>query len=119
MDDVDPFKSVRRGLLEFAVLTALIFSRRAPERTHRIGHALAHWAMPEVYVLGTLVALTRLGSLVEVEINAGFWSYVAMSIALLLAWRAFRLQMPETTPTHPRSGTTDTISPAGPTVVSK
>lgn len=84
------------GLTPLFLLCALAFSRGASERTHRLGHVLAHWAMPEVYVLGTLVALTRLGSLVEVEINAGFWSYVATSIALLLSWRAFRLQLPTT-----------------------
>lgn len=80
------------GLTPLLLLAALAISKWDLLRARRIGHALAHWAMPEVYVLGVLVALTRLGSLVEVEINAGFWCYTGMSVALLLAWRAFRLQ---------------------------
>ena len=59
--------------------------------------ALAHWAMPEVYVLAVLVALTRLGTLVDVELNAGFWSYLAMSVFLMIASRAQRLN-PASTP---------------------
>ncbi|MET0261785.1 MAG: paraquat-inducible protein A [Rariglobus sp.] len=80
------------ALTPLFLLAALVISRWQPERARQFGHALAHWSMPEVYVLGVLVALTRLGSIVDVEINAGFWCYVGMSVALLLAWRAFRLE---------------------------
>ena len=57
----------------------------------RTAVALEEWAMPEVYVLGVLVALTKLDSIVDVSVGPGFWCYVAMSILLLLSWRNFRL----------------------------
>jgi paraquat-inducible protein A len=80
------------GLAPLLLLGALLMGHRHPEETRRMGHALAHWAMPEVFVLAVFVSLTRLGSIVSAEINAGFVCYAAMALALLLAWRAFRLQ---------------------------
>ena len=50
---------------------------------------LENWAIPEVQVLAILVALTKLGSVVDVHIGAGFWCYCGMAVSLLLAQRSF------------------------------
>lgn len=88
------------GLLPVAMLGLLAaltvpvrFSKNAPGESilRRLAVAIAPWAMPEVYVLGVLVSLTKLGSLVDVKIGPGFWCYSAMSVLVLLAWRNFYL----------------------------
>lgn len=83
------------GFAPILLLAGLAASRRYPDHAQRWGRVLAHWAMPEVYVLAVLVALTRLGRIVQVELNAGLWCYTAMSLALLVAWQAFRLRLTE------------------------
>jgi paraquat-inducible protein A len=46
---------------------------------------LGRWAIPEVQVLAILVALMKLGSVVDVSIGPGFWWYCAMALSLLIA----------------------------------
>jgi paraquat-inducible protein A len=54
----------------------------------RAANALELGAIPEVQVLAVLVALMKLGSLVNVSIGPGFWFYCAMSFCTLLAQRS-------------------------------
>jgi paraquat-inducible protein A len=46
---------------------------------------LERWAIPEVQVLAILIALMKLGSVVDVSIGPGFWWYCAMALSLLMA----------------------------------
>jgi paraquat-inducible protein A len=77
-----------------------------PELLSRAARALGYWAMPEVQVLAVLVALMKLGNVVNVSIGAGFWCYCAMSFAFLFAWRSFEFQSAAGTPEAARGADT-------------
>lgn len=87
-------------LLLLGTLTGLLlppkfgWSSAAQRPLWRAAHALEHWSMPEVYVLAVLVALTKLGTLVNVHVGLGFWCYAAMTFMTLAAWRSFEFGLP-------------------------
>jgi paraquat-inducible protein A len=84
------------GLL--ALLAAVLWTdRRAhlAELNHvlrRMAESVEYWSMPEVQVLGVLVAFFKLGDVVDVFVGPGLWCYGAASLMTLLAWRTFSLQ---------------------------
>jgi uncharacterized paraquat-inducible protein A len=47
------------------------------------------WSMPEVHMLGVIVAFTKLSALVATKPGAGLWCYGLAAFFTLLAWRQF------------------------------
>jgi paraquat-inducible protein A len=60
-----------------------------PDLLARAVRVLELGAIPEVQVLAVLVALMKLGSVVNVTIGPGFWCYCSMSLCLLIAQHSF------------------------------
>jgi paraquat-inducible protein A len=83
------------GLLLLMVVTLATEGRAAfvfvNRRLRRLAGVVQYWAMPEVQVLGILVAFLKLGSVVNVRVGPGLWCYGAASVCLLAAWRCFSL----------------------------
>ena len=55
----------------------------------RLAVRLEQWAMPEVQMLGIIVAFTKLSALVATRPDAGLWLYGAAAFFTLLAWKKF------------------------------
>jgi paraquat-inducible protein A len=56
-----------------------------------LANQVEYWAMPEVQVLGVMVAFLKLGSIVALDVGPGLWCYAAASVCMLAAWRRFNL----------------------------
>ncbi len=50
---------------------------------------LEQWSMPEVQMLGVIVALSKLSALVATKTGPGLWCYGLAAFFTLLAWRRF------------------------------
>jgi paraquat-inducible protein A len=87
------------GVIIPLLLTVLIGSlalavrrRRAGARLRPALHLAARleqWSMPEVQMLGVIVAFLKLSALVETRPGAGLWCYGLAALATLVAWRSF------------------------------
>jgi paraquat-inducible protein A len=53
----------------------------------RLMHALRPWGMVEVFMLGLLVSLVKLGGFATVIIDTAFWSFGALMV-VMAAWLA-------------------------------
>lgn len=87
-------------LAPFALLLVLVAAVWAERRDttgrfhqlRQLARFIEYWAMPEVQILGVMVAFFKLGDVVDVSIGPGLWCYGATSLFTLLAWRQFNLQ---------------------------
>jgi paraquat-inducible protein A len=75
------------GLLHLNFKYPALFRERS--LVLRSASVLQECAIPEVQVLAVLVALVKLGSLVNVTLGPGFWCYCAMSLCLLSVGRSY------------------------------
>ncbi len=100
------------ALLPIALLAALALLQApgrlagllgSPALLARAARVLELCAIPEVQVLAVLVALMKLGSVVNVRIGPGFWFYCAMSLSLLVAQRRINFNAFGSGPAGPES----------------
>ena len=54
--------------------------------TGRLLFFLNPWGMVEVFVIGVIVSLVKIGSLATVIIGISFWAYVAFALCFIAAW---------------------------------
>ncbi len=69
------------------LLLPLLAGRRWPGAAHlcRAVHEARRWNMVEVYLLGVLVSMLKLGSLAKLTLGTSFWSFVGLIICLTSA----------------------------------
>ncbi len=70
-----------------ALLAALRNDRGAPwlAPAGRLLFWLTPWSMAEVFVIGVIVSLVKIGHMATVVIGVSFWSYVAFAVCLTVA----------------------------------
>jgi paraquat-inducible protein A len=51
----------------------------------RVIDEISHWNMLEVFLIGTLVSLTKLASLARVELGFSFWCFIVCTLCLIAA----------------------------------
>jgi len=69
------------------VLVPLLHERRLPGaiRLCRVVHEARRWNMVEVFLVGVLVSLLKLGKLATLTLGTSFWAFVALIICLAAA----------------------------------
>ena len=69
------------------LLLPLLSGRRLPGATMlcRAVHEARRWNMVEVFLLGVLVSLLKLGSLAKLTLGTSFWAFVGLIICLTAA----------------------------------
>jgi paraquat-inducible protein A len=101
------------GLIPFVLLATLAavhserrlgWPRFGVPRLRRVASTLGHWAIPEVQVLAVLVALIKLGDIVELTIGPGFWCYCAAALSLLIAQHSLDFDLGEPAAAAARPG---------------
>jgi paraquat-inducible protein A len=72
------------------VLVPLLSERRLPGAVLlcRAIHEARRWNMVEVFLLGVLVSLLKLGKLAELTLGTSFWAFVALIVSLAAALAA-------------------------------
>lgn len=80
--------SIALPLWRVLATTYVLLALRLPHkpaylaRIFRLSEAVRAWAMLDVYLLGALIALTKLHDLAEIDIDPGFWALGLVVLAL-------------------------------------
>ncbi|WP_016956828.1 paraquat-inducible protein A [Catenovulum agarivorans] len=75
-------------LLIVYLLLPMIFYRRLMPKTNfvaRLVFSLQKWSMVDVYLVAMLASITKLTSMVTIELGVGIWAYIAFSLCLSAA----------------------------------
>jgi paraquat-inducible protein A len=80
------FAPLAELLVSGYVLWPLARGRRAPHFAvaMRALHVVGEWSMPEVFLLGAIVALVKLGSMATVIPDTGLWAFGALTWLITL-----------------------------------
>ena len=95
-------------LMYMSVLTPLLIARLrgrphpAAALALRAAAMIRPWAMIEIFMLGTIVALIKVAHMVSLEADAGLWGFAALTVFLTVAlsidlrpfWREIGLTLP-------------------------
>ena len=78
----------------FYVLAAAKLRRKfaGVAKVFRVYHFIDEWGMLEVYMLGILVALTKLGALADVYLGLGFYSFIGLMLITVFSSTALDSQ---------------------------
>lgn len=67
-------------------LTAAIFFRQAAGRNFarvaRLAQVIEPWSMVDIFMLGVIVSLVKIGAMVDVELGAAFWGMTSLVVFL-------------------------------------
>ena len=51
----------------------------------RVLHAIEHWSMVEVFLIGVLVSLTKIAAMANISFGLSFWAFIAFCVLFVLA----------------------------------
>lgn len=78
---------VLRVALLCGLAFAMFYARPAGQnfaRVARLAQALEPWSMADIFMLGVIVSLVKIGAMVDVELGAAFWGMTSLVIFLTL-----------------------------------
>lgn len=76
---------VRAGALAYTLLPLRLGRASAPgaARAFRLASALKPWAMAEIFILGVVVALVKVGGMASITLGPAFWALAALVLLVV------------------------------------
>ena len=81
----------RAGALCYALLPLRLSGRLLPEAHHafKLACDLRPWSMAEVFIIGVMVALVKIGGMATIGLGSGFWALVVVVVVVLIEGAMF------------------------------